>query len=90
MIDLERDGDVFVLTMRDGENRWNTTFVRAFAEALDEVETKWQGILENVTEIAVTPYKKDILMELYGVGWLPYYSYQDGGKQVELAAFSSK
>ena len=38
MIDLERNGEVFVLTMTDGENRWNTTFVRAFAKALDEIE----------------------------------------------------
>lgn len=38
MIDLEREGDVFTLTMNDGENRWNTTFVRAVAAALDEVE----------------------------------------------------
>jgi len=38
MIELERRDDVFVLTMTDGENRWNTTFVRAFGAALDEVE----------------------------------------------------
>ncbi len=38
MIDLSRDGDVFVLTMDAGENRWNTTFVREFGKALDEVE----------------------------------------------------
>ena len=38
MIELERDGDVFVMTMTAGENRWNTTFVRAIAAALDEVE----------------------------------------------------
>ena len=38
MIRLDRDGDVFVLTMAAGENRWNTTFVRAFDSALDEVE----------------------------------------------------
>lgn len=38
MIDLTREGEVFVLTMNDGENRWNTTFVREFARALDEVE----------------------------------------------------
>jgi Delta3-Delta2-enoyl-CoA isomerase len=38
MLDLTRDGDVFTLTMTAGENRWNTTFVRAFAAALDEVE----------------------------------------------------
>ena len=35
---LDRQGDVFTLTLDAGENRWNTTFVRAFAEALDEVE----------------------------------------------------
>ncbi len=38
MINLERDGELFRLTMDAGENRWNTTFVRAFAAALDEVE----------------------------------------------------
>ena len=38
MIELEREAEVFVLTMDDGENRWNTTFVREFAAALDEVE----------------------------------------------------
>jgi enoyl-CoA hydratase/carnithine racemase len=38
MIDLEKQEDVFVLTMNDNENRWNTAFVRAFAAALDEVE----------------------------------------------------
>jgi len=37
MIELTRDGDVFTLTMNAGENRWNTTFVRAFAEVLDDV-----------------------------------------------------
>jgi len=56
--------------------------------ALAEVEEKWRDILESDTEIPVTPYKKDILMDLYGVGWLPYYVYDDGGKQVELAAYS--
>ena len=55
---------------------------------LDEVEEKWREILESDTEIPVTPYKKDILMDLYGVGWLPYYVYDDGGKQVELAAYA--
>jgi enoyl-CoA hydratase/carnithine racemase len=37
MIELERHDDVFVLTMADGENRWNTSFTRAFDAALDEV-----------------------------------------------------
>jgi len=57
-------------------------------EALAEVDQKWQEILENDTEIPVTPYKKDILMDLFGVGWLPYYVYEDGGRGVELEAYS--
>jgi len=61
---------------------------RERVEALAEVEEKWQEILENITEIPVTPYKKDILIDLYGVGWLPYYVYDDGGKEVELAAYA--
>ncbi len=57
-------------------------------EELRDVEDKWQEVLEEVTEIPVTPYKKDIMVELFGVGWFPYYLYQDQGKQIELAAFS--
>jgi Delta3-Delta2-enoyl-CoA isomerase len=38
MIELTREGPLFILTLNDGENRWNTTFVRAVAKVLDEVE----------------------------------------------------
>lgn len=38
MIKLDRQGEVFILNMDDGENRWNTTFVREFSAALDEAE----------------------------------------------------
>ena len=51
MIELERHDDVFVLTMAAGENRWNTTFVRAIAEALDEVEAS-EGAAALVTRSA--------------------------------------
>jgi Delta3-Delta2-enoyl-CoA isomerase len=36
MIDLRREGDVFVLQMDDGENRFNRSSVDAIAGALDE------------------------------------------------------
>ncbi len=35
---IDKHNDVFVLTMTEGENRWTTTFTRAFDQALDEVE----------------------------------------------------
>ena len=37
MINLERKGDVFTMTLDSGENRWNTSFVREISEILDEV-----------------------------------------------------
>jgi enoyl-CoA hydratase/carnithine racemase len=51
MIDLERDDEIFTLTMNDGENRWNTTFVREFGQALDEVEAS-EGPAALVTRSA--------------------------------------
>lgn len=38
MIELSKEGNVFVLTMDEGENRWNTNFVEQINNALDEVE----------------------------------------------------
>jgi len=38
IVDLRKEGDVFILTMQSGENRFNRTFVEAMNEALDAVE----------------------------------------------------
>ena len=38
MITLEKKDSIYYLTMDSKENRWNTTFVRDIAEALDEIE----------------------------------------------------
>ena len=38
MITLEKKNHIYLLKMNAGENRWNTSFVREFSDALDEVE----------------------------------------------------
>ena len=38
MIELEKKESIYFLTMDAGENRWNTSFVREFSNALDQVE----------------------------------------------------
>ena len=38
LLDLRREGDVFVLTMNAGENRFNRSFLTALHAVLDEVE----------------------------------------------------
>ncbi len=55
MIKLERDADVFTLTMDAGENRWNTTFVREISKALDEVEAS-TGAASLVTRSSDTKF----------------------------------
>ncbi len=39
LVQLDREGDVFVLTLCQGENRWNTTLVTQINQALDLVES---------------------------------------------------
>jgi enoyl-CoA hydratase/carnithine racemase len=38
VLDLTRDGNVFILTMQSGENRFNRPFLDALNAALDEIE----------------------------------------------------
>ena len=38
IVDLKKEGDVFILTMQSGENRFNRTFIEAMNQALDTVE----------------------------------------------------
>ena len=38
IVDVRKEGDVFILTMQSGENRLNRTFIEAMNKALDDVE----------------------------------------------------
>jgi len=38
IVGVKREGDIFILTMRSGENRLNRTFIEAVNQALDSVE----------------------------------------------------
>ena len=38
IVDLKKEGDIFILTMQSGENRLNRTFIEAMNQALDTVE----------------------------------------------------
>jgi hypothetical protein len=57
-------------------------------ETLDQVNEHWEEIASQLTEIQVTPYKKDILVELFGVAWFPYYVVKIDGQIMELQGYS--
>jgi hypothetical protein len=58
-------------------------------EAIKEVNKKWQDIAERMDEIPVTPYKKDVLVEFFGVAWMPHHLVQIGEKIEKLPGYAS-
>ena len=61
--------------MDAGENRWNTTFVRAFAAALDEIEAS-----DSVNAL-VTVERPKILFEWLDLGGVPAMAIIQGGSR---------
>jgi hypothetical protein len=58
-------------------------------DALEEIKEKWLDIIEDVEEIPVNPYKKDVLLELYGIAWMPYHLVSVGEGLEELPGFGA-
>jgi hypothetical protein len=54
---------------------------------IESIKAHWSDALEHVDEIPVAPYKKDILVELFGVAWLPYLLVETQGGAFELPGF---
>jgi hypothetical protein len=49
--------------------------------------TKQQSV--NVQEIYVNPLKSNIVLELFGVAWVPYYAFEDNGAWTFVPAFEA-
>jgi hypothetical protein len=56
-------------------------------KALEEVNNRWGEIANQVDEIKLTPLKKDILIDLFGVAWVPYYIVGTGSETKELPGY---
>ena len=59
-------------------------------EALLNVRRRWADIAAAYEEVPVSPFKKDITTELYGIAWLPYHILQAGENYLELPAYQSR
>jgi len=57
------------------------------ADALAEVNARWGEIVNQETEIPITPLKKDVLLDLFGVAWMPYHMVQIGNETRELPGY---
>ena len=57
------------------------------AEELEEVKERWEEAQEQVIEVPVSPYKKNIFMEMFGLIWVPYYAFKADGGWLTVPAF---
>ncbi len=58
-----------------------------FEHALQQINQKWAEIVSNTREHTISPYKKDIQLELFGIGWIPRWYLRLGGQDLFLDAY---
>ncbi|MCP4934593.1 MAG: hypothetical protein GY927_10415 [bacterium] len=80
--DIEESKDAIEEFTREMDN-----LKEELEDAMAEVESKWDDIIADVTEISVSPYKKDINAALFGVAWFPYHLVEGNGRIDELPGF---
>ncbi len=61
----------------------------AFQSEKAAAQERWSETANDISETSVTPYKKDIYVELFGVAWLPYYLLKVGEDLKEVPAFEA-
>lgn len=59
-------------------------------EDLQEVEEHFEDVIDRSVELPVSPYKKNIFPELFGLIWLPYYAFETDGDWMTVPAFDWK
>jgi len=62
---------------------------KEYQQVIKEINSRWGDVVNDITEVTVTPKKSDIYVDLFGVAWMPYYLVESGGQIVELPAFGN-
>ncbi|MFN8403586.1 MAG: DUF87 domain-containing protein [Anaerolineales bacterium] len=59
-------------------------------EIAAEVNERWGSVASQTTEVTVNPKKTDVYVNLFGVGWSPYYLVKTNSGVIELPAFGAE
>ena len=59
------------------------------AEVIAEINDRWGRAVNEITEVTIAPKKTDVLVNLFGVAWMPYYMIKSGTESFELPAFGA-
>jgi hypothetical protein len=55
---------------------------------IEEINQRWGEVVKDITEIPVMPLKKDVLLDFFGVAWMPFHVVKVGETVEELPGFS--
>lgn len=59
------------------------------ASGIEQINQRWGEVIKDITEITVTPLKKDVLLDFFGVAWMPFHVIKTGDAVEELPGFSA-
>jgi low affinity Fe/Cu permease len=62
---------------------------RDLAGEIEEIEERWEDVARQTQETVITPYKKNIRIELFGIAWIPHWRVQVGERIEEVPGNSS-
>jgi hypothetical protein len=60
------------------------------ADEIRAVQDKWGEVASQESEIKVTPLKKDVLVELFGVAWMPFHIVKVNDEIEELPGYQGE
>jgi hypothetical protein len=56
---------------------------------IEQINQRVGEMIKEITEIPVTPLKKDVLLDFFGVAWMPFYIVRIGDSVEELPGYST-
>lgn len=88
---MKRQAEADIEESRDVINEIQNEMVgleEEYERELNAINERWAQVANDVQEYTITPYKKDIHLELYGIGWIPHWYILLDNQPVLVAAFT--
>ena len=60
---------------------------QTMAEEIESVKEKLLGIAESIKEVNIALLKKNILLDKFGLVWVPYYAFESGKDWITVPAY---
>jgi len=57
-----------------------------YRTVMQQTMDKWARIATQIEELPITPFKKDIAVSMFGIGWLPHYYAPAPGQPLLVSA----